>query len=249
MSARSEQASSAREPKVPHTSIAAIGSSQVDEGWEDRKVRIWSSFRNDEVLPSDQECSELPLGDEVRGPFFTAPDDTRIDGGCCGNREERFAQLWVGLEDTSVDRTEFLKKKAKSLLDEGGVPLGEAKVEELSTDPLSHMLWAVKLNLKAYKETPAGAGDYWQRQFKKPKPELIDHSATGNESFFTASSPSSEEVVFRGRSSQLGSSSQSQGRGSSPAIKTQTFRPTVRSFGFEEQMKRRAREGSSLAGW
>jgi hypothetical protein len=210
MTACPGQPSSIQEPKVPYTSLTTIGNSQIDDAWEDRKIQIWSPIQNDTVRDGNVNCAEVRLSHEVRGPFFAALDDPSNEEGWCGDREDRLRQLWNRLEDVRAERTDILKKIAKSLRDEGGVPLNKAKVVELATDPLSHMLWAVKHNLRSYKETPAHSGDYFQWQFKKPRPELIDHSATGNKSFFTSSCPNSDDlVVFMGRSSQLGSSSQS----------------------------------------
>ena len=103
-------------------------------------------------------------------------------------------------------RTEFLREKAKTLRDGSGDLLSGERVEELANDPLSHLLWGVKLNLKAYAEVKEEEreGYYFLRQWSKREPELLDNSKT-HTSFFDKEKGSEmgeeieEDVLFKGR--------------------------------------------------
>lgn len=190
------------EPSGPYTSIATIGNSQVDDDWESRKVPIWSS-KTKTASEFGDDSADMSMTMRRRGPFFTG-DDEYSEESFDIDFESQIEQLCDDLHETTEARTQFLRDKAKSLRDEGGVPLSEAKAEELANDPLSHMLWAVKLNIKAYQETISERGDYFQRQWTAPASKLVDHSASGKNSFFTAGCPSSDEVVvFKGRGPQV----------------------------------------------
>jgi hypothetical protein len=245
MSACSQQVRLVQEPNITHVPVAMIGDTEIDESWEDRKVRIWSALRQSLAAPEENVIQDLEMWcPNLRGPFFTAADDPR-NGTEDGNCVER-------LEQIREDRTEILKEKIEAMRGDGGSPLDAADMQEMATDPRSHMLWAVKLNLMSYKEAPSGEGDYFQRQFKKPKSELIDQTAAGHNSFFTVNCPSSDEVVvFKGRSSQPGSSSASSSTAlAAVGANSHGIRAVgARSYGFKEQMMRRARETSMMNVW
>jgi hypothetical protein len=208
------------EPKEAYASITSIGHSQADDSWHNRKAHIWSkpkqhsalheSLLSDPSTPSpigtrstledemQKQAEEMArIGLRFNGPFFTAGEGSADHFDL--DVESQVDQLFEDLEKVEDAHTEFLRDKAERLRDSNGNPVSESQVEEMVHDPVSRMMWAVKLNLKAYKDTPPEQGDYFQRQWSKPDPKLIDRSEKGAQSFFVGSCPSSDEILFKGR--------------------------------------------------
>ncbi|KIW03914.1 uncharacterized protein PV09_04757 [Verruconis gallopava] len=192
----SQQTSPDTDHEPSHRSISTIGLSEPDAEWEERQVPIWNTWQ-----PIDDDMALYDsLAPRRRGPFFTAPNDDRNEGYFHGKFEDRVDMLCNDVEDAREERVEYLLHIARSIRDREGVPLGREKVEELLSDPLTHLMWSVKLNLTAQMEMPMGTGDYFQRAFVEPKPEYIDKSTNGDRSFFSANSPGlDEEVTSKGR--------------------------------------------------
>ena len=204
----------------PHRNISGLGGTEGE--YEATRRPVWRSTMDDQESDSEDgrefsPSKALPLRNK---PYLRAPPlDANADSD--GESDIDFvAQVDRLVEDvvsaTEV-RTDFLREKARTLRDKSGRPLSEDRLEELANDPLSHLMWGVKLNLKSYRDArssqdqgayyPEGAkavpGDYFQRQWTVPNRELIDNrNPSAKTSFFSESGLGSDEVVvFKGRGS------------------------------------------------
>lgn len=203
-------ARSAEEP-IEYRSIMEIGDSVPDTTYEPQRPihTAPKKLKGPMVLngstDEEQEEDEESLPDmniRYRGRFFdTVEDDLEsLYADFHLAAEEMYSQT---LECTSR-RTNELRQKARQLRDKNGRPLSSEKVDAMAADPIAHLLAAVNANMSAYKSTDCEKGDYWQKQWSKPGPELTDMAASKRgekrNSYFGAAEPSSDEVLFKGRS-------------------------------------------------